>query len=294
MNFKQTVKLSHIEGGLYALMLASTESFLFYYAVKQNTTPMQLGLLNTFPFLMGALAQLILPKLIEEKNLGNSVVWTMMLQIVGVIGILHTVMVHYNFNYLMFFSCIHFIGGLTSTPLWIDWASRIIPKRNFRKYMAGRSSYTWYLILLFYVSLALLAQYTSWFKLIYVFVIGAVARILSCSLQLIIIRGDYSQKIKKLAFSKKDKDLVENSKYTLSTDLKKTIWTFIFWTALFRFAVQVSGPYFVPYMVNDLKLSMAHFLILSSGMKINTNKWRKNIKANGMFILRAIINVGSI
>lgn len=276
MNFKQTVKLSHFEGGLYALMVASTESFLFYYAVKQNVTSFELALLSTLPLFMGAIAQIIVPKFVSDKHLGASVVWTMLFQIIGVVGILYTVAVHYSFDALLFYSCIHFIGGLSSSPLWIDWAARIIPKRNFRKYMAGRSSYTWYLILLFYVSMALLGQYTSWFKLVYVFIIGAVARILSCSLQTLIIRGDFSKKIKARAHLK-SMEKVEAAPIEMPADLKKYIWTFIIWTSIFRLCVYVSSPFFVPYMVNDLKLSMAHYVILSSipyfGRALFFNQW---------------------
>jgi hypothetical protein len=72
MNFKQTVKLSHFEGGLYALMVASTESFLFYYAVKQNVTPLQLALLATLPLFLAALAQIIWGQYCMGHSLSDS------------------------------------------------------------------------------------------------------------------------------------------------------------------------------------------------------------------------------
>ncbi|MBP9682996.1 MAG: hypothetical protein KBD76_16465, partial [Bacteriovorax sp.] len=286
MNFKQTVKLSHFEGGLYALMVASTESFLFYYAVKQNVSSMQLALLTTLPLLLGALAQVIIPKFVSEKHLGSSVVWTMFLQVIGVLGILYTVAFDYSFHSLLLYACIHFIGGLASNPLWIDWAAKIIPKRNFRKYMASRSSYTWYLILFFYISMALLGQYTSWFKLVYIFVIGAVARICSCLLQTLIIRGEYSKKIKEQAH-RKSLDLTSQNIDEMPTDLKKTIWIFIKWTSLFKLSAYISGPFFVPYMVNDLSLTMTQYVFLSSipyfGRALFFNHWGRAGKSYAAF-----------
>lgn len=287
MNFKQTVKLSHFEGGLYALMVASTESFLFYYAVKQNVTSFELALLTTLPLFLGAISQIIVPKFVSEKHLASSIVWTMLFQIIGVLGILYTALFHYSFDALLFYSCIHFMGGLSSTPLWIDWASKIIPKRNFRKYMAGRSSYTWYLILIFYVTMALLGQYTTWFKLVYVFIIGAVARVLSCSLQMLIIRGEFASKIKERSIMRVHEHEHEPINLTLPIDLKNYIWTFIIWTSVFRFGVYVSAPFFVPYMVNDLKLSMAHYVILSSipyfGRALYFNHWGRAGKSHAAF-----------
>ncbi len=268
-------------------MVASTESFLFYFAVKQNVSSLQLALLSTLPLFMGAIAQIIVPKFVSDRHLGLSVVWTMLFQVLGVLGILYTVAVHYSFNALLFYTCIHFIGGLSSSPLWIDWAARIIPKRNFRKYMAGRSSYTWYLILIFYVSMALLGQYTTWFKLVYVFIIGAVARILSTTVQTLIIRGDYSINISTIAHAKSKEIINEADYHVMSPDLKKYIWTFIIWTSIFRLACYVSSPFFVPYMLNDLKLSMAHYVILSSipyfGRALFFNQWGRAGKSYAAF-----------
>lgn len=287
MNFKQTVKLSQVEGGLYALMVASTESFLFYYAVKQNVTSFELALLSTLPLALGAFAQLIIPRFVREVDLGASVVWTMMIQILGVLGLLFTVAGNYSFDRLLFFSCIHFIGGLTSNPLWIDWASRIIPKRNFRKYMAQRSSYTWYLILFFYIALALLGQYTTWFKLVYVFIIGAVARVLSVALQALILRGEYSKKLKREAADRSATPLIENADHHFSLEFKKMIWPFIILTAVFRLSCYVSSPFYTPYMMNDLNLSMAHYVILSSipyfGRALFFNYWGRAGKGYAAF-----------
>jgi MFS family permease len=256
MNFKQTVKLSHFEGALFALMVASTESFLNYYAVKQNVSAFQLAILFTVPLMCGAIAQIIVPHLISDKYLAKSIVWTMLVQIVGVFGILNTVYRAFSYNHLLIFGCIYFIGGQSSTPLWIDWASRIIPRRNFRKYMANRSEFTWFLILFFYVSIALLSEYTSWFKVITIFIIGAMARIISCTVQYFIIS-------KPLPIRPKP---IENtdSKNTLLNEDKKLIFSFIFITSYFRMAVVVAGPFFFPYMLNDLKLSMTKFVFLSS------------------------------
>lgn len=273
MNFKQTVKLSHFEGALFALMVASTESFLNYYAIKQNITPFELALLATIPLLCGALAQIVIPKHISEKNLAASIVWTMLIQIVGVLGILYTVYEKFSYISLLFYACVYFIGGQSSTPLWIDWASRIIPRRHFRKYMANRSEFTWYLILFFYVGLALLGQYTSWFKIIIIFIIGAMARILSCAVQYFIIRKPIPPRsLKHIAKSNGHED-----KFVLEPNTKKLIFIFIYLTSLFRMAVVMSGPFFYPYMLNELHLSMTSFVILSSmpflGRAIFFSRW---------------------
>jgi hypothetical protein len=288
VNFKQTVKLSHFEGGLYALMVASTESFLYFFALKQNISTFDLAILTTLPLFLGAIAQLFFPKFISDKFVGESVVWTMLLQIIGVVGILYTALIEFSFSVLLVSTCIHFIGGLSSGPLWIDWASRMIPRRNFRKYMANRSSYTWTLILFFYIFLALLVENTTWFKLPYVFVIGALARILSCSLQAIIIKGHFSKKLSSTQNSDKINVSFSNFfKFEIPLSIKSLLFVFIFWTAFFRLSVQISGPFFVSYMLNDLKLSLTQYVVLSSipyfGRAIFFNFWGRVGKGNQAF-----------
>ena len=288
VNFKQTVKLSHFEGGLYALMVASTESFLYFFALKQNITTFELAILSTLPLFLGAIAQLFIPKLVSDKYLGTSVVWTMLMQIFGVLGILYTALVRFDFSILLLSTCIHFIGGLSSSPLWIDWAARIIPRRNFRKYMANRSSYTWTLILIFYISLALLIENTTWFKLSYVFVIGAFARIFSCSMQAFIIKGRFSKQIsEKLSDSSREKSSKSIFQFEIPSYIKTILFVFIFWTALYRLSVQVSGPFFVSYMLKDLKLSLTQYVILSSipyfGRAIFFNFWGRVGRGNNAF-----------
>jgi MFS family permease len=135
--------------------------------------------------------------------------------------------------------------------------------------MANRSEFTWFLILFFYVSFALLGQYTSSFKIITVFIVGALARILSCTVQYFIIR-------KPLPLRAVNNEIHLDSK-TLDKNTKKLIFWFIFLTSFFRMAVVMSGPFFYPYMINDLHLSMTKFVILSSmpflGRAISFSRW---------------------
>lgn len=292
MNFKQTVKLSHFEASLFALMFASTESFLTYYAVKQNITSFELAILSTIPLLLGAFAQILVPKFVSEKNLGVSVVWTMVIQIIGLVGILHTVYQHFSYNALLIYASVYFIGGQASTPLWIDWASRIIPKRHFRKYLANRNQFTWSLILFFYLSFAFLAHFAPWFKIITIFIVGAMARIISCLLQYFLIR-------KPLPVRAIHQNLLDE-KINLEIKTKKLLFSFIFLTALFRFSVMMSGPFFVPFMLNDLKLSMSKFVILSSitffGRALFFKRWGRVGKEYSAFlgVIIAALYISSI
>ncbi len=281
MNFKQTVKMSHIEGGFYALMVASAENFLFYFAVKHQVNSFQLALLSTLPLFMGAISQLIIPRFVNESQVGMSVVLTMLIQLLGLFGLSYIAFVKYNYFLLLFFTCLYFSGGLTSAPLWFDWASRIIPQKNFRKYIANRSSYTWYLILIFYISLAFLCERTFWFELKFVFIIGAMARLISSFIQILITKGKFNR-LKEYDLKNKVKKISSEK-----IELKKLIYIFIIMTSLFRFAVMMSGAFFISYMIDDLKLSLLHYSLLASfpflGRAFFFKKWGKIGMGNNSF-----------
>lgn len=296
-DFQTTINLSHLEGGLYALMVASIENFLFYYAVDRGVSATELGLLATMPLAIGAIGQYFLPALVTEKGLGPWVIWTMFLQVLGVVGITLHAHLPLSFSFLLFSAILFYLGGMSSSPLWIDWAQNLIPKRNFRTYVAKRSSYTWFLILAFFIGFALLNKYFG-IKLSTIFIIGAGARILSGGLQIYIQNSRYVQKqesilinhrhlikFKELNFKKLFFSFAELQ--SLSIDIKKTIVIFLFVTALFKFGVQIAGPFFVDYMVKDLKLDMLSFVILYSipslGRALFFKNWARLSSNNDIF-----------
>jgi len=273
-DFQTTLNLSHLEGGLYALMVASIENFLFYYAVERGVSATELGLLATMPLAIGALGQYFLPSIVTEKGLGPWVIWTMFLQVLGVLAITMHALIPLPFIFLLFGTILFYLGGMSSSPLWIDWAQNLIPKRNFRYFIARRNSYTWALILFFFVGFALLNKFSG-LKLSTVFVIGALARILSGFLQIYIQKSNYVKAREKNIATVKHLVSFKNLDYkklfftfnelnSLNINLKKSIVVFLFATAFFKFGVQIAGPYFVDYMVKDMQLDMLSFVILYS------------------------------
>lgn len=272
-DFRKTLNLSHIEGGFYALMVAAIENFIFYYAVQTGVSATELGLIATLPLFVGAVGQYILPALVKEKGLGPFVIITMFIQVFGVFGILLHSLFVLPFLWLLISVVLFYLGGMSSSPLWIDWAQNLVPKRNFRRFIARRSSYTWWLILIFFVGLALLNRFFG-LSLKNIFLIGFFARVISGFLQIKIQRSryvklreshhqDFSWLIKKTTdmsqalFQFSDLDVVKSH-------LKKTIIVFLLATAGFKFGVQLAGPFFVDYMIKDLKLDMFWFVILYS------------------------------
>jgi hypothetical protein len=50
----------------------------------------------------------------------------------------------------------------------------------------------------------------------------------------------------------------------LAPDVQKTLYSFFLWNGLFRFAANLGSPFFLPYMVNDLKLSTTAYVALTA------------------------------
>lgn len=272
-DFRQTLNLSHIEGGFYALMVAAIENFIFYYAVQTGVSATELGLIATLPLFVGAVGQYILPALVKEKGLGPFVIITMFIQVFGVLGILLHSYFSFPFLWLLISVILFYTGGMSSSPLWIDWAQNLVPQRNFRRFIARRSSYTWWLILFFFIGLALLNRFVG-LSMQNIFLIGFSARVISGFLQIKIQKSTYVSLREKnyldQSWFHQKKNAVSDALFKFSDlsemkfHLKKTLLVFLIATAGFKFGVQLAGPFFVDYMIKDLKLDMFWFVILYS------------------------------
>ncbi len=262
-DFKSTINLSHLEGGLYALMVASIENFLLYYSVSIGVSAGQLGLVSTLPLFIGAIGQFTMPGLVGEKHVGRFVIITMLVQVFGVVGILLHSFYHFTFSWLLMSAILYYLGGMSSTPFWMDWAQGLIPKRNFTKYVAKRNGYTLKLIVFFFISFAVLNKFFH-FPLQAIFCVGVFARILSACLQIYIQKGDYVQKKKPKGIHQKESFLSLKEIEHLGPNLKKSLLVFLIATAMFKFGVQITSPFLAEYMVKDLKLDILFYVVLVS------------------------------
>ncbi len=245
--------MSYIEGAFYALMVGTAETFALFYAVKSQLTTSQIAMLSTLPILLGALAQWIVPNRIPNTSLKNAMLGFMGVQILGLCGLLYSFHTTHIYECLLLALSAYWIGGLVCGPLWLDWISAWLGPAAFCRYLSRRNGFVSLLTLVGYLGAALVIYRSQSLEIFQVaFSIGIVAR--CCSWVTMFFQP--SAAISR--HSAQSPTVVPNH-----SESRVIFWVMTF-TVIFKFAVNIASPFFLPYMVNELKFSLLTYVLLTA------------------------------
>lgn len=278
--------LTYIDGFFFALMVSSTESYALYFHAKNGLNGMELGFLATFPVLCASFSQLLLPRIVSNKNLGKALLIALFIQLLSLVGIVYTATIDHAFWPLLVSLCLYWTGGQSTGFFWLDYTSHFLPQETYSKYLARRNTFVISMTMIFYLIFSYALKQTLSFQLL--FSIGFVARMVSVLLNVYLVYKFKIQttmpKAKGTPFKNKDLACKElENKDTEDKDLeKKIIYRFFLWGGLLRFSANLCSPLFLLYMINNLKLSTPSYVFLTAcpflGRAIFLNNWEKASK----------------
>lgn len=273
------VLLSYLEGMFYALMVASSESFALFISIKNGLSPFQIATVSTLPLLAGACTQWLVPKWINDHNVRPAILVSMFIQLLGIGGLFAFAKYNQNFYLLLSSISLYWMGGLVASPLWLDWATKHIPYVLFRGFISTRSGFVSFCTLLFYLATAYSFNHFTSLDISLIFVIGFIARLVSLIIQYFV---SYVMKSPILEHKAEQTTFisVQGSDPEASRQaIIKILPVFIVWTGFFKFAVYVSSPFFLPYMINSLNFSIWDYSLVTGtalfGRSIFMTFWGK-------------------
>jgi MFS family permease len=245
---RKTLGFSHIEASLYAIMVGCAEVFALYYAVKRGLDKSQLALLSTVPIVLGSISNWLVPQNVKNKHLKKALLTVVFIQLIGVLGLFHSVGEADYFKWILVSLSLYWIGGMAAGPMWIDWMSGWLPKEKVGRYLSKRNGFTSLITVIAYLSAASFIYRNDEFSQ-YQFVFGAAFCCRSLSWLIL--------------FFQPQPTVIENESSKAFGLLKalqsKPIWLMILFTVLFRFVASVASPFFLPYMVNELHFSLLDY-----------------------------------
>lgn len=260
---KKLLAISYWEAFFYALMVASSESFALYLAVKYGLSSLEISIVSTVPLLLGATCQWAIPCLLKNEQVRHGIVVAMLTQVIGIFGLLTYAYGDHGFLVLFVSLCFYWMGGLSASPLWLDWMSNHVPAKLFRKFLSRRSSFVSLITVVFFLCLAYVFYHFPDLSIAWIFVIGLLARFCSLGLQLLlafILRlRTYGTSLDFSPNAIIDGEKVDCSSETFQKILKLSIA----WTGVFKFAVFLCSPFFLPYMVHELNFSLWDFSVVT-------------------------------
>ncbi len=262
---RKNLRESTTDALFFNVMVGMGENYFSAFALTVGAGQIFAGLIATLPMLVGASFQLGAPWMV--KRLGSHqkwIVWLSVLQGVGVLLLpLSALFSGWGAAAMVFMAVTLYWGaGQAASPAWNTWIEEVIPRRVRTQYFSLRARFSQLGILAGFVLGGLALQ---WGKgsgylvpaFVTIFCIAAACRLVSArALARHQARGN-NKRIVERTFG--IQGLWHNPAARSAIQL---VWFLL----AIQTVVQISGPYFVPYMLSDLlahdELKYFSFLVL--------------------------------
>ncbi len=265
---RKIIRGSYWEGGLYAIMVGTTESFALYFALKSGISYTELGLLSTLPIVLGSLSQWLIPFLVKENT---ERFWKLLcygIQVVGVALLIVATQSPHPQKWIFSALVLYWIGGMGSAPLWLNWVSSEVPTKIFSIFFSKRNAFVSLITVAAYLGTSVyLSRGEESSRFLIAFSFGCLARFLSLILQAWISLPSKPQANSNLSElqSRELNDFDQNdSSYKTVVAARVPIVEMFLFTVFFKAAASTSSPYFMPFMVQELKYSLVEYTALTS------------------------------
>ncbi len=257
---RRSLRISVIEGALWALMVGASESYLGALAVELGHKDLSLALLVTLPLLFGALGQVASSWLV--KALGSRkrvVVFGASIQASAHIGFFLIASLHEtSFWALMVVQIVYWTSGMAVAPAWNAWMGALTRTVHRGRYFSSRSAVVQIALFgAFAGAGVLLEQGRKASELLPMFAalnaIALLARMAS---------------VAALAKQADPYGHEENNEAPMRERmllaLRSSKWRIAVFVVVFYFGANIGIPFFTPYMLKVLHFDFVTFMLVSA------------------------------
>lgn len=259
LKLRGDLKRIYADAIAFSVMVGSGETYLAAFVLALGMGEINAGLIASAPMLAGGILQLISPWAV--RRLGSHRRWVVMcataqacafvpLVIAALVGSLPVFAV-----YLI--ASLYWGAGLATGPAWNTWVGELVPRSIRANYFARRSRAAHFAVLCGLVGGGLALQFGETLgkpltAFAVVFALAGAARFTSAT----------------LLFGQHEPSKPDHSHRVLSW--RQFISRFghspdgrlLSYMIAMQFAVQISGPYYTPFMLEKMRLSYATYLLL--------------------------------
>jgi MFS family permease len=243
-----------------SVMIGVGETYFAAFALALGTGETIAGLVATLPMLFGAMLQLVTPWCLQNaRSYKRWVVACVSLQAVALLSmpIAAWLVGRAAAGWVFVAASLYWAGAQASGPAWNTWIEDIVPRRLRANFFACRARVSQACTLAGFVAGGIALEYGQASSRVLaafgtIFVLGAGCRFMSAwflSRQTEPSRGRYNARVFPL------RDIFTRRRSSSGAPL--VIYLFAMQTA-----VQISGPYFTPYMLAQQELSYVTFMLL--------------------------------
>lgn len=256
---ERTLKYSVIDAATFSFMVGAGETFIVAFALALGLDEVSSGLLSVLPMVVGAFLQLISPR--SVRKLGSAKKWVVICAIIQALAFLPLIFLAIlekgSFVVLFLATMMYWAGGAGTGAAWNAWMGKVVPRSIRTRYFAFRGRVAHLGVLVGLIFAAYIAEYgrkldQTLHAFALIFGLALIARLIS----------SYS-----LWLKYEPPDILANQKIrpfsaVLHELLLKKEGKVLQYLLFVQLAVNISGPYFAPYMLKELALDYEEYMVL--------------------------------
>lgn len=248
----------------FSIMFGFAEVYFGTFAVFLGLSNTQIGLISSLPLLLGALSQLVAVRYVEKgssrKDFLSKVAIYQALCLFP-LALLSQIALSQALTAFVFITliCLYFIFGHMAMPVWVSLLGDLVDPKIKGRYFGKRNKKSGIVLLISIVITGLFLHYaklngSTATAFLIAFIIAAIARLIS---------SYYISQHQDILFVKNEEDHFSFFDFIKKIP-KSNFATFTLFFSLMHFALFMAGPYFIVYMLNDLKLSYLELTFLTT------------------------------
>lgn len=255
---RRNLALSTSEAGAYGAMVGMGETYLPAFALALGMGEVTAGIVASAPMLVGGVLQSISPWAITR--LGSYKIWIVLSAALQGLSLIPLVAAAWfgalSPAALLVIASLYWAGGLAAGPAWNTWIGHLVPTSVRSRFFAQRTRVSQLLTVSGFLAGGLCLQWASgpWVLTAFaaIFAVACVCRFVSVFL---LVAHHESKESRELVMRIAASQLGGN--HTSPRGMR-----LITYLVVVQGMVQISGPYFTPYMLKQLHFNYAAYVTL--------------------------------
>jgi MFS family permease len=258
-SLRRDLRCSIADGSLFSVMVGIGETYFPAFVLALGMGEIASGLVASVPLLIGAVLQLISPYAVAR--LGSNRRWVITCVTLQAVSFLPLVAAALSgtASVLLVFGAVslYWGAGLGAGPAWNTWMETVVPQRVRAPFFAMRTRFGQASVLLGFVLGGIALQYgknTGYILWAFsaVFAIAGICRFLSARYL------SYQSEIQTVREAQRNVPTLELFRRIRRGGSERVLLYFL----AVQVMVQISGPYFSPFMLGQLKISYLEYMML--------------------------------
>jgi MFS family permease len=256
-SLRTNLRASMGDGAAFGVMVGVGETYFPAFALAIGLGEVAAGLISSVPMLAGGLLQLVSLRAVQW--LGSEKRWVLLCASVqalafvplAIAGFLGTI----SMTTMLVVASVYWAAGLASGPAWNTWMQSIVPSRIRAKYFAGRTRTSQFTTLSAFLGGGMLLQWSRGADLELLAFAGLF--LAACLFRLVSVACLAQQRI-----AIEHSVAVPRSIAGTINNMRETGWRLLVFLVVMQGMVQISGPFFSPYLLEQLDYSYTQFVLL--------------------------------